>query len=368
MTASKDRILSSGMGRREALQLGLGVLFAPLSTGCAAWFRPSSTATEEIVKDKQGGAGSASPKPTEERQITRGDYLGLEGTATAVAQGTPKVVEKVVVVTATAASKPAEAVAPTATVPAKPTEAPKPTVEPTKPVATATPETNRTATLKGWKSRMVTIDETAPVWDESGEKEGGIPYMDKSGLARTELRINTGAGDWEMVTGGRYEFLGSSVEVGAKAQVQHPDGDEVVTDEGEVLFYRRGDRLVIPGGTDTYLRGNILFILGDGEDNRSVKLIADTSSNFREKRMSGRHNGKSETPSAQTLEVLAAMGKVYAHSMYSGNNCKGKGCRSAVGVYVLRAGDKVTGAEVKVLAAVVLKTEELAKITLKKSI
>lgn len=249
-----------------------------------------------------------------------------------------------------AVAKPPEAVKPTGAVTVVPAE------------GTKTPDAGKELAgfLAEFRNKILTMDETAPAWDKGGEQEGGLPYPDKQetrGVARTELRIMTGARDYEMVTGGRYEFLGSAVEgLGTRATVEHHEGKESVTDpvSGQVLFYRDGNRLVIPGGTDTYLRGNILFVLGDNEDNRAVYFVADTASNFRQKRMSGKHNGKSDTLSAETRDVMAAMGRVYAKSMGEGNNCKGNGCQDGVGVYVIRAGDKKTGADAKILAGIVL--------------
>jgi hypothetical protein len=258
-------------------------------------------------------------------------------------------------------------VTPVSTVPAKPA------AESTKSAVPGTPEASADLGnfLKEFRNKILTMDETKVEWDKGGEQEGGVPYMDKRGVLLTELRINTGARDYEMVTGGKYEFLGSAVEgLGTKAAAESSEGKESVTDpvSGGVLFYRDGERLVIPGGTDSLLRGNILFILGDKADNRSAYFLADTASNFRQKRMSGRHNGTEKTLSTTTRDVMAAMGRVYAESMYNGNNCKGNGCKDQVGVYILRAGDKATGAGIEILAAVVLKGDEMKNIKLKKQV
>lgn len=229
----------------------------------------------------------------------------------------------------------------------------------------------------GLRGLVLSIDETKPAWPEKGQGEPAITVHNEEDLdgnkvkGRSITQLNTGATDFEMASGGRWSFYGKVAEgIGLKASgVKHSEGNEVFLDKtsGEVLYVlkkgAKGTKVVIPGGTDTYLRGNLVFVVGKKDDNTATEFETDTASVYREKRNSGSLNDKEF--SAEDVELVAAMSKVYVNSLHNGMNCKGKGCRDAVGVYVIRGGDKKTGAGAEIIFAAVYSGKELEGLKLK---
>lgn len=227
--------------------------------------------------------------------------------------------------------------------------------------------------LAGLRESLIVIDETSVAWPEKGSSLAAVPVHDQKDLngnsvrGRSILEIRTGTTDFEWVGGGRYAFIGKvNQDLGTEVEaVSLPDGAGVVKDKksGKVLYMREKNKIVIPGGTDKELRGNIVFVLGNSRDITATVLEADTASNYREKRNSGLLNQEKVTP--EGVSLLAAMGKVYANSMYNGRNCKGSGCRDAVGVYVVRGGDEKSGQGAELLFAAVYSGKELEGLKLK---
>lgn len=281
---------------------------------------------------------------------------------------------------------------PEAAAPAKPAEA-----APAKPVALApvvqaatgsvelTGEKGPTEALKALESwanargLVLTVDETEPSWPNRGQgvpartthNEEDLEGNKVPGRSVTELR--TGTRDFGWMSGGRFAFIGTVNEAlgqkDTKGRKYDGSADTVVDSASDhVLFVRRGSKVVIPGGADDYLRGNVVFVLGVNNDNTSGLFETDSASNYYEKRnIDGGSSAKLNEAviDAEGMKVLAAMAKVAANSMFNDRNCKGNGCKDAVGVYVVRGGDKTTGKGVQLLWGAVYTGQELAQIKLK---